>query len=79
MLRAFFVALGIYFCIVGVECMLVEKTVFVTHGDPAPGSLTESVGRAREVIVPDWVPWSLMSAGAVTMLYTVTVPKRVAG
>jgi hypothetical protein len=28
---------------------------------------------------PDWAPWSLMSAGAVIMLYSFTVPKRMNG
>jgi hypothetical protein len=31
----------------------------------------------REISPPDWAPWTLMSGGAVVMLYSFTLPKRV--
>jgi hypothetical protein len=33
----------------------------------------------RELTPPDWAPWSLMATGAVVIIYSFTVPKRVAG
>ena len=32
-----------------------------------------------EVVPPEWAPWSLMGAGAVVVLYSFTIPKRVGG
>jgi hypothetical protein len=33
----------------------------------------------REVEPPEWAPWSLMSVGAVVILYTFTIPKKMTG
>jgi hypothetical protein len=33
----------------------------------------------RVVAPPDWAPWSLMGGGAVVVLYSFTIPKRVSG
>ena len=42
------------------------------------GSLvTSETWLCREVIPPDWAPWSLMGTGAVVMLYSFTIPQRV--
>jgi hypothetical protein len=30
----------------------------------------------RELVPTDWAPWSLISGGAVTILYSFTLPKR---
>ena len=74
MWRALFIALGFYCCLLGVECLLLEKAVLANHKTTAPGAgLT---ARQRDLVPPDWAPWSLLSAGAVTMLYTFTIPKR---
>jgi len=32
-----------------------------------------------EVVPPEWAPWSLMGGGAVVVLYSFTIPKRVGG
>jgi hypothetical protein len=32
--------------------------------------------RNKEITPPAWAPWSLMSFGAVTLLYSFTIPKR---
>lgn len=77
MWRALFIAVGFFCCVLGVECLVIEKAVLydrdggeITYGQP-------QLAQHREVIPPDWAPWSLMSAGAVTMLYSFTIPKRV--
>lgn len=72
MWRALFMALGFSAILLGLECLVVEKAV-LAPGEPAEG---QSVGARRDFIPPDWAPWSLMSTGAVTMLYSVTIPKR---
>ncbi|HEY5312371.1 MAG TPA: hypothetical protein VIK18_07615 [Pirellulales bacterium] len=74
MWRAMFIALGFYCCLLGVECLLIEKAVLANH-DAAP--VASRLGaHSRDLVPPDWAPWSLLSAGAVTMLYTFTIPKR---
>jgi hypothetical protein len=81
MWRAFFLAVGIYMCILGAECLAVERfelaTTEVVPGEPspatlfgnAPGPLTAS----RAIEPPEWAPWSFLSAGAVIILYALTI------
>jgi hypothetical protein len=39
----------------------------------------DNMGKNKEVSPPAWAPWSLLSLGAVTLLYSFTIPKRAAG
>ncbi len=71
MWRAFFLAIGAYCCLLGVESLAVEKAVLKV--DPSAQTAW------REVIPPDWAPWSLLGTGAVVMLYSFTIPQRVNG
>ncbi len=74
MWRALFLALGAYSCILGVEALAVDRAVLkeqVRNG--------QVVQAARVVDPPDWAPWSLLSAGAVVVLYSFTLPKRAQG
>ncbi|MDZ4821534.1 MAG: hypothetical protein SGJ20_21440 [Planctomycetota bacterium] len=65
MWRSFFLAAGIFTLILGVECMLIERAV--------------RSGPGEDIIPPEWAPWSLMSAGAVVILYSFTIPKKLKG
>lgn len=76
MWRAFFLALGTYACILGAECLAIDKAVLHTR---AEGESMLAGGSRQEFVPPDWVSWSLLSAGAVTILYSFTIPKRAAG
>ena len=82
MWRAFFIALGITLCLLGVEFMVVEKAVLakpLPKDQPTP--FTEQLrvsDSGREIRPPEWTPWSLVSAGAVILLYSFTIPRRVA-
>ncbi|HVX12819.1 MAG TPA: hypothetical protein VHC22_16675 [Pirellulales bacterium] len=74
MWRALFLALGIYCCLLGAECLVIEKATLSGRKDQQ-GML--GIGaRKREVIPSDWAPWSLLSAGTVTILYSFTLPQR---
>jgi hypothetical protein len=65
MWRSFFLAVGLTLCILGGECLIVDKA-FVTLA-----------GRGgREFVPPEWAPWSLLSAGAVVSLYSLTVARQ---
>jgi hypothetical protein len=74
MWRSFFLAIGAYCCLLGVEALAVEKAVIKVD----PDALGQSAGY-RDVIPPDWAPWSMLGGGAVVMLYSFTIPQRVHG
>jgi hypothetical protein len=84
MWRAFFLALGISLCIWGAECMVIEKAIMNGEAPPPdPNNFAAFVSQpvapaARELKPPEWAPWSLMSSGAVVILYSFTLPRRVA-
>ena len=83
MWKSFFLAVGITMCIIGVECLLIERATLTDaaiaarnvsyNGQPAP------TVRSKDVVPPEWAPWSLMSTGAVIILYSFSIPKRVHG
>ena len=72
MLRSFFLAIGAYTALLGMEALAIEKAVLKPHlvGE---GKLAQQ----QDVVPPDWAPWSLMGAGAVVALYSFTIPQRV--
>jgi hypothetical protein len=74
MWRPFFLAIGISLGIVGGECLLVDEAVVTLPNqvDDSYGSFATS-NRRREVSPPEWAPWSLLSAGAVISLYSLTL------
>lgn len=81
MWRSLFLAIGITLCIVGVECMFIEEAVLaksVAERAPAAavdGSLSTG-GAKREIQTKEWMPWSFLGVGAVIILYTITIPRR---
>jgi hypothetical protein len=71
MFRSLFLALGVYSCLLGVEALAVERAVLKKpEGNPS--------AQQQVVAPPDWAPWSLMGGGAVVVLYSFTIPRRVA-
>jgi hypothetical protein len=68
MWRALFLALGLFLLVLGLECLLIDQA---TISNAESSSVT--------VAPPEWVPWSLISAGAVTMLYSFTLPQKFKG
>lgn len=80
MWRAFFLSLGITSFILGVECLVIDKAVMAASEEPGASGLLQRVTPSyREVEPPEWAPWSLMSGGAVVMLYSFTIPKKIKG
>lgn len=74
MWRALFLALGAYSCLLGAECLVIDKAL-LTSRDKSSGILGQAA-RQRELVPSEWAPWSLLSAGAVTILYSFTLPQR---
>jgi hypothetical protein len=84
MLRAFFLAIGIYMCILGGECLVVERFVMAQEPPPAdPSTPATLFGAAAtpapvrsDIEPPDWVAWSLLSTGAVVILLAITIKRQ---
>jgi hypothetical protein len=77
MLRAFFLGVGIYAVILGLECLVVEKAVLMPrHEASASGLAQQMAGSYREIVPSEWAPWSLLSSGAVVVLYSFTIPAK---
>ena len=74
MWRALFLAFGAYTCLLGVEALAIERAVLK---QPAQGQ--KRLIDADEIVPPEWAPWSLMASGAVVVLYSFTIPRRVGG
>lgn len=67
MWKSFFLAAGIFACALGFELLFVDSAILL----PLDG---RSV--ARPFSAPDWAPWCLLSAGAVTILNFCTLPSK---
>ncbi len=72
MFRSLFLAMGAYACLLGVEALALEKAVLKKPVEGQPHQYTE-----EDLVPPEWAPWSLMSAGAVVVLYSFAIPRRV--
>jgi hypothetical protein len=70
MWRSFFLAIGAYCCLLGVQALTVERAVLKADANMLQSGWSE-------VVPPDWAPWSLLGTGAVVMLYSFTIPQRV--
>ncbi|HBO45581.1 MAG TPA: hypothetical protein DD670_16955 [Planctomycetaceae bacterium] len=85
MWRAFFLAIGVTLCIVGVEFLGLERVVLNIHERPAATPKTDLFGLPvsqpgpgpRKVIVArEYTPWSLLAMGMVVILYAYDLPRR---
>ncbi|MEN1678495.1 MAG: hypothetical protein AAGJ46_02805 [Planctomycetota bacterium] len=73
MWRSLFLAIGAYAAILGAEALAIEKAVL----KPKTGASGQVLAASQEVVPPDWAPWSLLAGGAVIVLYSFTIPRRV--
>jgi hypothetical protein len=69
MWKSVFLASGIFACVAGLELLLIDSAVVL----PMDGRGDPSLFTA-----PDWAPWSLISAGAVTILHFCSLPASLA-
>lgn len=77
MLRAFFLAMGVSAFILGLECLVIDKAVLVPSREATASAIAQQVAPStREITPAEWAPWSLLSVGAVTMLYSFTLPAK---
>ena len=85
MWRAFLLAIGFYVMLVGIQSLGVETITLRIH-DNAPqegfqlfASDEPKLGPLRQIALPPWAPWSLLSTGAVMCLYSFTISQRFGG
>lgn len=63
MWKSFLLASGIFACVLGLEMLLIDSAVIASMNGQ------EAVFRA-----PDWMPWTLLSVGAATILHFCHLP-----
>ena len=86
MWRSLFLAVAISLCIMGAECLVIQKAVLAKEVPvPAPAPtpydyldplLPASSGPTTmnpTIQPPEWAPWSLLSAGVIVMLYAMSL------
>lgn len=83
MWRAFFLAIGITLCIVGGECLGLERVVLKIHqspsaSEPDPFAFQPTIapGPRKVITIKEYTPFSLMAMGAVVILYAYDLPRR---
>jgi len=82
MVRSIFFSLGLFVLLWGVSFLFVDKLVLNQSDDAARdpnfrGLFTTLNSDKRRVFdPPEWAAFSLMSAGSVTMLYSLALPRR---
>jgi hypothetical protein len=83
MLRACFFATGLFVCLWGASFLFIDSLVLNIDDQPqTDGGFRGLLGmvttaEAPKVFSPpEWAAFSLISIGAVTMLYSVALPKR---
>jgi hypothetical protein len=82
MWRAFFLAIGVFCMVLGVECLGIDRVLLRVHEEPVVAVWPFDGGQAgpnKQLVPAPWAPWSLLSSGAVVCLYSFTIPKRVSG
>ena len=67
MWKSFFIAAGIFACLLGLELLIVDSAVVL----PLNGQ-----GATKVFMAPDWAPWTLISAGAITLLNFGSLPLK---
>lgn len=85
MWRTFFLSVGIALAIFGAEFLVVEKAVWAKEAEESDvqqvaGYLVDDNETEKEVqedFQPQpWVPWAMLSSGAIVILYCVSIPKE---
>ena len=82
MLKSCFFATGLFATLWGVSLLFIDQLVLnaTEEGEPesAISAMVSTVTPQNQKYIdpPDWAAFSMMSVGAVTMLYAVALPKK---
>lgn len=76
MWRAFFMGMGVFVCLLGAQCMVTDRFILAAEAKPAPPSaMFNNLPKKKELVPPEHAPWTLLSIGAISILYSLTLPK----
>jgi len=79
MWRAFFLAMGISLMVLGAESLAVDQAVLIPRTPSAKTSANFAPAPVKgpTIIKPkEWWPWTFLSTGAIVVLYSFTIPRR---
>ncbi|NND98359.1 MAG: hypothetical protein HKN47_13640 [Pirellulaceae bacterium] len=80
MWRSLFIALGIMAIIFGFECLVIDNAVLYSRSETTATSFLDPTSApadtAREWRPREWLPWTVLSAGTIVVLYAFTLPRR---
>jgi len=85
MMRATFFSIGLFVTLAGVSLLFVDKVVLSSREEAVRtqgfrGMFSQMSAPKQKIYdPPDWAAFSLLSIGAVTMLYSVALPKKKGG
>lgn len=82
MWRSFFLAVGIMLIILGLECLMIDSATVYAAGDANASDFIDprAVPAGKRILQPaEWMPWTLLSTGAIVVLYAITLPRRWGG
>lgn len=80
-MRAFFFAVGLCLMFLGGEALLLDKAVLNVKQTrrmetPIRGILSVNTEQKMVLDPPMWIGYALLSSGAVTVLYSIALPKK---
>ncbi len=78
MFRSLFIAVGLFICLIGIECLFVETAVFTTADFADPVRADPMLAPPANFVIspPEWAPWALLASGSLVMIYSFTIPRR---
>ncbi|MCG6157904.1 hypothetical protein [Rubinisphaera margarita] len=82
MIRSTFLSLGMFIVLCGGMFLVTDRIVFdasypqVSEIPVLKNFTSLNSDHQHELAPPDWVPFSLLAFGAVTVLYSIALPKK---
>ncbi|KAA1259689.1 hypothetical protein LF1_22240 [Rubripirellula obstinata] len=80
MWRSIFLALGIMAIVIGAECLIIDSASLYSAAETRASSFMNPAGdpsaNSRVWRPKEHLPWLLMAAGTITVLYSFTLPQR---
>jgi hypothetical protein len=76
MWRAFFMGIGVFAVIFGAECLVTDRFILAAEAKPVPAqAIFAATAKKKEFVPPEWSPWTFLSLGTISILYSLTLPK----
>lgn len=76
MWRAFFMGVGAFMCFLGAECLVADRFILASEvKQSSTAMMFPGATRKREFVPPEHSPYTMLSLGAISILYSLTLPK----